>query len=53
MLMAAVCYCFNYTDDAIRTDVLQHHGRSTILEKISAAKKTGVCQCEIKNPNHR
>ena len=51
--MEMICYCFGYTDTDIRDDVLKHHGRSTILERITEGKKDGICQCEIKNPKKR
>lgn len=43
------CYCFNYTANDIRKDI-ETNGKSTIIEKIMAEKKTGGCQCEAKNP---
>ncbi|OGO38604.1 MAG: hypothetical protein A2147_06495 [Chloroflexi bacterium RBG_16_57_8] len=48
-----VCYCFGYTDADIVDDVLGHGGRSTMLERITEAKKNGVCNCEAKNPKGR
>ena len=45
-----ICYCWGYTDEDIRKDVLEHNGRSTIMEKIKELKKAGKCQCETKNP---
>ena len=48
--METICYCFNYTDVDIIEDVVKHHGRSIIEQKITDSKKTGICQCETKNP---
>jgi hypothetical protein len=47
-----VCYCFGYTASEIERDVALN-GRSTIMEKILAEKKTGGCQCADKNPKGR
>lgn len=47
-----ICYCFGYTAADIRQDVTEH-GYSRILEKISAAKTQGNCQCATKNPSGR
>jgi hypothetical protein len=48
----AICYCFGYTKQDIEQDVIKN-GRSLILEKISAAKKAGGCDCAAKNPKGR
>ena len=48
-----ICYCFNFGEDDIRTDVERNKGRSLILEKIVAEKQKGVCQCVTKHPEHR
>ncbi len=45
-----VCYCHEYTVEDIENDFLAR-GRSTILEKIAAAKKGGGCACATKNPS--
>jgi len=47
-----ICHCFNHTGGDIERDVLAH-GRSTIIERILAAKKAGGCQCAGKNPKGR
>jgi hypothetical protein len=47
-----ICYCFGYTRRDIEQDFLKN-GRSLILEKISAEKKTGGCDCAAKNPKGR
>jgi hypothetical protein len=44
-----ICYCFGYTRADIARD-LRENGRSTILERIAAAKRLGTCQCATKNP---
>ncbi|HPE66169.1 MAG TPA: hypothetical protein PK849_08330 [Synergistales bacterium] len=45
-----ICYCFNYTRSDIEADLLIN-GRSTILERILAAKKTSGCRCAELNPS--
>lgn len=47
-----ICYCFGYTAEDIRRDVATH-GHSTILEKITAEKRQGNCQCATRNPAGR
>jgi copper chaperone CopZ len=47
-----ICYCFEYTRDDIEQDFIKN-GRSLIMEKIAAEKKTGRCDCAIKNPKGR
>jgi len=47
-----ICYCFDYTVADIERDVLDH-GRSLLMEKITASKKAGRCQCADKNPKGR
>ena len=44
-----ICYCFNYTELDIESDV-KLHGKSTIEERIISEKKAGVCRCKIMNP---
>lgn len=48
-----VCFCYGYTDEAIREDVHRHHGRSLIHEAILAARQQGVCQCAVRHPQGR
>jgi len=48
-----ICYCFNFTEADIRDDVLGNNGRSSMLERIIAAKQRGACQCAIKHPEGR
>ena len=47
-----VCYCFDYSMEDIRRDVIAN-GRSLIMEEIKAAKQFGGCQCAVKNPKGR
>lgn len=47
-----ICFCFGYTIKDIKDDVLKN-GRSLILDKIMAEKKTGSCSCSLKNPKGR
>ena len=47
-----ICYCFGYTRRDIEQDLIKN-GRSLILEKISAEKKAGGCDCAAKNPKGR
>ncbi len=47
-----ICFCFGYTKEDIRQDFFKH-GRSMIMEKITAEKKMGTCQCATKNPSGR
>ena len=47
-----ICYCFGYTQQDIIQDV-HKNGKSTILERIMAAKQAGGCQCAVKNPTGR
>ncbi len=47
-----ICYCFGYTSEDIRHDLLRN-GRSTILDRIKKAKKDGGCNCANRNPKRR
>lgn len=47
-----ICFCFGYSADDIRADLLVQ-GHSTILERILAEKKQGGCHCAEKNPKGR
>ena len=53
VMSKTICYCYNYSDEDIRSDVLQNNGRSTILEHITEEKKKGACQCKTKHPEGR
>lgn len=52
-IMKTICYCFDYSDADIINDILKNRGRSLIEERITKAKKSGTCQCDIKNPKKR
>lgn len=47
-----ICYCFEYTRDDIEQDFIRS-GRSLIIERIAAEKKSGSCDCAKKNPKGR
>ncbi|MBW1774854.1 MAG: (2Fe-2S)-binding protein [Deltaproteobacteria bacterium] len=47
-----ICYCFGYTAKEIANEV-KETGRSHIMEKIMAEKKSGGCDCATKNPKGR
>jgi len=47
-----ICYCFGFTEEDLRQDILEH-GRSLIMERIVSEKKNGRCQCAEKNPAGR
>lgn len=47
-----ICYCFGYTAEDIKQDVIQN-GQSTIYGKIVSEKKSGGCRCAEKNPRGR
>ena len=51
--MKTICYCFNYADADIIDDVLKNKGQSLIEKRIAEAKKSGTCQCDLKNPKKR
>jgi hypothetical protein len=44
-----VCYCFKYTRADIEND-WRENGRSLIYRRISAARKSGGCNCAAVNP---
>ena len=48
-----VCFCFGFSASDIREDVRANDGRSLILEKITAEKKAGNCQCAALHPEGR
>ncbi len=47
-----ICYCHNYTAGDLEKDVIEH-GRSTIMEQITAESKAGNCNCKSNNPKGR
>ena len=48
-----ICYCYQYTEKDIITDVVKNQRHSTILESVIAAKQAGDCQCSEKHPEAR
>ncbi len=48
-----VCYCFGYSPKDIEDDLIDNHGKSQILEKITLEKKAGGCECATRNPKGR
>jgi len=48
-----VCYCFKYTVEDIIDDVKNNNGTSSILAKITEARKSNICQCDDTHPEHR
>jgi hypothetical protein len=47
-----ICYCFNYTEEDIKTDYIEN-GQSTIMLRLMGEKKNGKCNCESTNPKGR
>ena len=47
-----LCYCFGYSVEDIRDDVLKN-GRSLIMERIVEERKAGGCDCATTNPKGR
>ena len=47
-----ICHCFKYTRADIKQDLIRN-GQSIIMEKITAEKKAGRCDCANKNPKSR
>lgn len=50
MASRLICYCFGYTEEDLRQDVLRY-GRSRIMERIMAEKKDSRCRCADTNPS--
>ncbi|WP_165802760.1 hypothetical protein [Dehalogenimonas alkenigignens] len=48
-----VCYCHQHTKADIEADLIKHHGRSSIMEKIIYHRKQGLCECDTKHPEKR
>ena len=48
-----ICYCFGYTRKDIEKDSADNNGHSTILDRITIAKKAVKCDCAQKNPKGR
>lgn len=47
-----VCFCFGFRRHDIEQDFIEN-GQSTIMAKIASEKKTGGCDCAVKNPKGR
>lgn len=47
-----LCYCFGFTDEMIRTQVLKT-GRSSVSTLIARETGLGNCACDIRNPSGR
>jgi len=47
-----ICYCFNYSAEDIKEDVLEN-SRSLIMEHIKAEKRKDGCNCGQVNPKGR
>lgn len=45
-----ICFCFGYSEEDIARDVLANKGRSLIMERILAEKKSGGCNCATNHP---
>ena len=48
-----ICYCYNYTEADIIADYHENNGRSSIMVKITKARKNKTCQCDDKHPEKR
>ena len=47
-----VCYCFSWTRERIRKEILET-GRSTAPVEIARQVKAQLCSCDVKNPKGR
>lgn len=45
-----ICFCFGYSREDIIDDY-QKWGESKILSRIIAEKRSGGCECQLKNPS--
>ena len=48
-----ICYCFGYTEADIIADFTTGTGKSSILAKITKARRDNICECDDKHPGHR
>ena len=48
-----ICYCYGYTEEDIKHDLIVNKGRSSILERVAEARKNGTCECDEKHPQKR
>jgi hypothetical protein len=44
-----VCYCFHHTRKSLRDEICTT-GHSTAVESINAGIRSGLCACDIRNP---
>lgn len=47
-----ICYCFKHTREDLEEDA-RVHSKSTIMEQILTASKSGSCNCKTNNPKSR
>ncbi|MBW1722012.1 MAG: hypothetical protein JRH13_07975 [Deltaproteobacteria bacterium] len=47
-----ICYCFGYTRRDIEKDIASN-GKSMIMERIMKEKRSGNCDCTLRNPKGR
>lgn len=48
-----ICYCFGYTEEDIIKDFKANKGTSSILVRITEAKRSNTCDCDNKHPEKR
>ncbi len=48
-----ICFCFSYSEEDIRQDLLVHQGKSSILARIIDEKREGNCRCHDFHPQRR
>ena len=53
MASPMICYCFRYTEKDIIRDLKKNQGISTILARITGAKRRNECHCETSHPERR
>jgi hypothetical protein len=53
MMDELICFCYGYTEEDIKRDLIDNKGRSSILESVAEARKKGTCECEEKHPQKR
>ena len=48
-----ICYCYGYTEEDIKADLVKNNGKSSIEEKITYNRKHDLCQCDDNHPEKR
>ena len=48
-----ICYCFEYTEEDIINDFKVNGDKSSIMAKITEARRNNICQCDDKHPEKR